>query len=148
MTYPSMNSAGKLVAGVSLLLALLASACQTMPQTTSPMFTVRVRHISDQASFEDHLVRVGDEFFISDTEYYARVQQYVPDFAINLKTKEVISRSEQPRNPALQLAVFYEGELVYETWVLRDNPLPHVVREPGYYFQFVSDEVPADSDSE
>jgi len=117
------------------LLAL--AACQTLPPS-GPTFQIRVRHISNPELFEDHYVRLGETFYIADTEYSVKVLQFIPDFAINIKTKEVVSRSDKPLNPAVQVAVSYEGEPLYETWVLYQEELPHGIHDPGYYFQFVS----------
>ena len=115
------------------------SSCQTtQTRAAGPLFTVRVRHISDHKIYEDHSVRVGESFYLADTEYQAKVNRFEPDFAINLKTKEVVSRSDKPLNPALQLAVSFQTDLLYETWVLYQNPLPHGIHDPGYYFQFTA----------
>jgi hypothetical protein len=113
------------------------AACQTLPKS-GPVYTIRVRHIDDQESYEDHKVRLGENFFLADTEYQAEISRFVPDFAINLKTKKVISRSDKPLNPALLLEVSRHGEPIYETWVLYQNPLPHGIHDPGYYFQFTA----------
>lgn len=90
------------------------------------------------AAFEDHRVRVGEEFFVADTEYSANVKSFIPDFAISLKTKKAVSRSDKLLNPAVELAVSYQGQLSYETWVLYQNLIPHTIHDPGYYFQFIS----------
>ena len=127
----------KFAIGCLALMLLVMAACQTL-QPSGPTFSVRVRHISDHELFEDHYVRMGDEFYLADTEYVAEVKRFVPDFAINLKTKEVISRTDRPLNPALQLAVSYKGEPLYETWILYQEGLPHGIHDPGYYFQFMS----------
>lgn len=119
----------------ALLIAI--AACQTT-KATGPIYDIRVRHISDEEAYEDHWVHVGEEFFIADTEYSVRVERFVPDFMIDTKTKKVTSRSDKPLNPALQLAVSYRGELMYETWILYQNLLPHMIHQPGYYFQFIA----------
>jgi len=107
-------------------------------KAAGPSYTIRVRHISDFQAYEDHTVRVGEEFFIADTEYAAKVEEYNPDFAIHVKTKKVVRRSEKPLNPALRLAVSYQGHLLYDTWILYQSMIPHTIHEPGYYFQFIS----------
>lgn len=116
----------------------VAVVWQTARAATIPTFDIRVRHISDDKSYEDHWVHVGDEFFIADTDCSVKVKRFVPDFEMNMKTKKVRSRSNKPLNPALQLAVFAQDKLLYETWVLYQNLIPHAIHEPGYYFQFIS----------
>lgn len=132
----------KRLLGLCAALLLALPTCQTVKRTTGPLYTIRVRHISDHESYEDHRARVGEEFFIADTEYSVKVERYIPDFAITLETKEVVSRSDEPNNPAIQLAVSYQADLLYKTWVLYQNPVPHFIHEPGYYFQFISYESP------
>jgi len=122
----------------ALLILIVSVACQTVPKARGPVFTVRVLHITNDQIFEDQHVRVGESFLVADTDVLVEVKRFVPDFAINLKTKEVISRSERPLNPALQLAVSLRDDPLYETWVLYENPMPHGVHDPGYYFQFIA----------
>ena len=121
-----------------MLLLFAVSGCQTVQPKDGLMHTVRVRHISDNEAYEDHKIRLGEEFFIADTEYTAKVKRFVPDFAMDKKTKEVISRSDQMKNPALLLEVLYQGQSVYETWILYQNLMPHKIQDPGYYFQYIS----------
>ena len=137
-----MKTLKNLVTGTLLVLVLLPLACQTIPKHEGSIFTIRVRHISDYKAYEDHRVGVNEPFYLADTEYQAEVKRFVPDFAINLKTKEVISRSDKPLNPAVKLAVSFQNQLLYETWSLYQNPLPHAVHDPGYYFQLINYEIP------
>jgi hypothetical protein len=127
---------GKILAGAIWILLALA-ACQTM-RVTGPAFGIRVRHISDHTAYEDHKVHVGEQFYIADTLYTVKVEEFIPDFVIDMKTKKVSSRSDKPLNPALRLAVACQQDLLYETWILYQNLIPHVIYEPGYYFQFIA----------
>ncbi len=123
---------------IGLLPILMILSCQTLKPVNDRSYMIRVLQLSEKDAYEDHRVRLGDEFFIADTEYSVKVIRLVPDFVIDKKTKEVSSRSNEMRNPALLLEVMYQGKLLYETWVLYQNPLPHKVPDPGYYFQFLS----------
>ncbi len=80
---------------------------------------------------------MGGRFFVADTDYSVKVEQFIPDFYMDMQSKEVSSRSNKPLNPALHLAVFYQSDLLYETWVLYQSLMPHAIHEPGYYFQFI-----------
>lgn len=121
-----------------LIFILAVLGCQTVTPKGDLIHTIRVRHISDHQAYEDHKARVGEEFFIADTEYTAKVKSFVPDFVMNKKTKEVSSRSDQMNNPALQLEILYRNKSVYETWVLYQNPMPHTIHDSGYYFQYIT----------
>ncbi|MBI5118308.1 hypothetical protein HZA56_17670 [Candidatus Poribacteria bacterium] len=126
-----------IIATLAWTFLFVVAACATT-KATGPFFTIRVRHISDVAAFEDHRVRLGEEFFIADTEYSAKMKSFIPDFAISLKTRKAVSRSDKLLNPAVELAVSYQEQLSYETWVLYQDPIPHTIHDPGYYFQFIS----------
>jgi hypothetical protein len=137
MKYNLAGLPGKIAAAFVWLIPVAVFGCQTI-KAPEPLFTVRVRHLSDFVAYEDHVVRLNEPFLIADTDYSAEVKRFVPDFEMNMNTKEVISRSNKPLNPALQLAVYSQQDLLYETWVLYQNLVPHAIHEPGYYFQFIS----------
>lgn len=80
---------------------------------------------------------MNERFFIADSECSVKVERFVPDFEMSIESKKVISRSDKPLNPALELAVFYQKNLLYETWILYQNLIPHAIHDPGYYFQFI-----------
>jgi len=109
------------------------------------IFTIRVRHLAYEDAYEDHMVRLGESFFIADTEYAAKVERFVPDFAMDKKTKEVVSRSNEWNNPALLIRVSLDEAFAYETWILYQNMTPHAVHDPGYYYQFIAYEKAEDA---
>jgi hypothetical protein len=111
------------------------------------IFTIRVRHLSLDDAYEDHEVRLGESFYVADTEYTVKVDRFVPDFAMNKTTKEVISRSDELLNPALLLKFVDQEQVLYESWILYQNLMPHAVRDPGYYFQFVKYKETDDADA-
>lgn len=77
------------------------------------------------ATFHDKVVAVPRrEFPVGDTEYSARVLRYVPDFTMDLKTKKVVSRSNEPKNPAFQVQVSRKGVPHDTTWAFFNMP-PH-----------------------
>ncbi len=137
MKFQGTRIRAKVIAAFVWAILVTIVACQTT-KATGPTYDIRVRHILDEQAYEDHWVRVGEEFFIADTEYSVKVERFIPDFVINMKTKKVSSRSDKPLNPALQLAVLYQEKLMYETWILYQNPIPHMIHQPGYYFQFIA----------
>lgn len=48
---------------------------------------------------------VGKTYPIENTPYTVTVKRFVPDFVIDMETRSIQSRSEEPRNPALLVAV-------------------------------------------
>ena len=70
---------------------------------------------------------MNQSFRIGDTDYSARVVQYVSDFAMDMKTRKVVSRSSEPNNPALRIIVRLKGQPQDTTWALLHMP-PHFAR--------------------
>ncbi len=73
---------------------------------------------------ERQRVGLGREFRIGDTDYSARIVRYVPDFAMDTRTRTVVSRTPEPHNPAFRIVVRRGGEPQDTTWALLKMP-PH-----------------------
>jgi hypothetical protein len=98
--------------------------------------TIGIRHRVFQQFSEVQTVRLNQEFPIGDTEYSARVVRYVPDFAMELKTGKITSRSNEPKNPAFQIIV-KEGKTPQDTsWAFLNLP-PHFGRKSLLAFKIV-----------
>ena len=115
-----------IVALVALTAATPQAAPTSAPQVTSVVLATRHRVFAD--FFEVDSVRVKEEFPVGDTPYTARVVEFVPDFAMNLKTHKVISRSSEPRNPAFRIIVREQGVPQDTTWAFINMP-PHFARK-------------------
>jgi hypothetical protein len=77
------------------------------------------------ASFHDRVQALPNkEFRVGDTEYSARVVQFVPDFTLNLKIRQVASRSGEPKNPAFRIVVSKGGTPQDTLWAFFNMP-PH-----------------------
>jgi hypothetical protein len=73
-------------------------------------------------------------FGVGDTDYSATVIQYVPDFAMDIESGRIYSRTDQPNNPAFKIAVRQKDAPVDTTWALLDMP-PHFARKSMLSFQ-------------
>jgi hypothetical protein len=104
------------------LAALVAASCAATDEKT---YVLEVRHHHFPNFQEEHRARFGEWFSIGDTEVEARVIRYEPDFEINLDTKEVGSRSEEPNNPAVQIEIREEGKETVRMWAFWNTP-PHM----------------------
>jgi len=79
-------------------------------------------------------VKLNQDFIVGDTEFSARVVQYVPDFTMDLKTHKITSRSNQPKNPAFKIIV-KENKIVQDTcWAFLNLP-PHFGRKSMIAFK-------------
>ncbi len=79
---------------------------------------------------------VGGSAEIEGTKYRVTAKRFVPDFSMDAQRK-VISRSNQLRNPAVQLAVSQGEEPVYETWIFAQYPDFHGAGESDFQFRFL-----------
>jgi len=65
--------------------------------------------------------KVGERFKLEEKGYEVEIKRFVPDFSIG-PNKEVISRSQEPKNPAVQIALFKENTLLEEKWIFAKFP--------------------------
>jgi len=93
-----------------------------------------VRHRVFHDFAEQVVARLGESFPISDTEYSATVDQYVPDFAMDIKSGRVLSRTAETNNPAVRVVIKQKGVVQDTTWALLDVP-PHFARKSMLAFQ-------------
>lgn len=79
-------------------------------------------------SFHDKVTALpSKEFRVGDTEYTARVVEFVPDFTMDLKTRKVTSRGTEPKNPAFKIIVKKNNVPTDTTWAFFNMP-PHFAR--------------------
>jgi len=84
-----------------------------------------------------HRARIGERFALDDNRSEVHVKQFVPDFSIG-EDKKVFSRSEELRNPAVQLALYQDNNLVEEKWVFANFPDFHGSAEGLFSFSLLS----------
>lgn len=96
--------------------------------------TLVVRHRVFHDFAEQITTRLTAPFPISDTEYSATVDRYVPDFAMDIKNGKVISRTAEANNPAVRVIIRQKGVVQDTTWALLDMP-PHFGRKSMLAFQ-------------
>jgi hypothetical protein len=127
-----------LLVGLLALPAVAADApapgAAAKPRVKSVTFSIRHRVFHD---FRDlQTVRLNEDFILGDTEYRARIVRYVPEFEMDLATRRVVSRSDQPRNPAFEVVV-RKGNVPQDTsWAFLNMP-PHFGRRAYFAFHVV-----------
>lgn len=120
------------VAAVVLLLATLAVSREGHagkagpPQVTG--VTLMIRHRAFPDFFDVDSVGLKEDFQVGDTPYSARVVEFVPDFAISLKSRRVLSRTNEPNNPAFRIIVREKGVPQDTVWAFFNMP-PHFARK-------------------
>ncbi len=129
------------VIGITALVALaLAGAAYAQTKSASSRgprleaVTLLVRHRVFHDFVDEERVRLNQEFLLGDSDYNARVVQYVPDFQMDLATRKVVSRTSQPNNPAFKIIV-RQGKVPQDTtWAFLNMP-PHFGRRSYFAFQ-------------
>lgn len=96
--------------------------------------TLRAFHRVFHDFVDDNATAPYRAFPVGDTDYTAEVVEYVPDFALNLKTRAVISRSQEPNNPAVRVLVLQKGVPQDTVWAMLSMP-PHFARNSLLAFQ-------------
>ena len=98
--------------------------------------TLAIRHRIFKNFSDVQTVTLQKEFPVGDSDFSARVIRYVPDFAMELKTGKVISRSNEPKNPAFQIIVREKKVPQDTTWAFLNLP-PHFGRKSMLAFKIV-----------
>jgi hypothetical protein len=102
------------------------------PRLSAVTFGVRHRVFHD---FSDRqMVKLNQDFLLGDTEFSARVVQYVPDFQMDLQRHKIFSLSDQPNNPAFKIIVRKGRAPQDTTWAFLKSP-PHFGARSYFAFQ-------------
>jgi hypothetical protein len=95
--------------------------------------TLLIRHRVFHDFRDVQRVKLKQDFIVGDTDFSARVVQYVPDFAMDLGSRKIFSRTDQPNNPAFKIIVFKNKVPQDTTWALLNMP-PHFARKSLFGF--------------
>lgn len=76
-------------------------------------------------NFRDEVTTpLRQDFRVGDSDYTARIVEWVPDFAMDMKTKKIGSRGTEPKNPAFRIVVRKAGVPQDTVWAFFNMP-PH-----------------------
>lgn len=112
------------------LLGLAFSSCDSSLEAVQ----LRVTHRMHPDFVEIERAVPGEKFQIGDTDFYGKIVDFVPDFAIDDRTKKVISRSKEMRNPALKVEVYEGSKRVEASWAFFTD-VPHFAPKSELAFQ-------------
>ncbi len=90
---------------------------------------------------EIYTVEIGASFQVADSDLSLTVRNFLPAFIMDGTT--MTSASNEPRNPAAQIAISEQGREVFRGWLFSLYPGTHAFRHPRYSFSLV-DYVPAE----
>jgi hypothetical protein len=102
------------------------------PRLSTVTFGIRHRVFHD---FSDRqMVKLNQDFILGDTEFSARVVQYVPNFQMDLRRHKIFSLTDQPNNPAFKIIVRKNKVPHDTTWAFLKSP-PHFGAHSYFAFQ-------------
>lgn len=130
------------------ILALLAPAgaasAAAAPADSSLVLVVEVGSRLYPEWHEEVRVRLGETFFLGDSEFTARLRRFVPDFRIS-DTGEIGSASRELANPAARVVVYHDTTATDSSWAFLNFP-PHF--SPRSFFTFKLKEIHGDAPPE
>ncbi|MBI5836550.1 MAG: hypothetical protein HZB25_04835 [Candidatus Eisenbacteria bacterium] len=126
----------RILIGLALSQSVAPSAAAPVARPAHKLdsVTLGIRHRVFEDFRDLQKVRLKQKFIVGDTEYSASVVEYVPDFAMEMKSHKVISRSAEPRNPAFKIVVRLKGKPQDTTWAMLKMP-PHFARNSMLAFK-------------
>jgi hypothetical protein len=83
---------------------------------------------------DEVVVKMNEEFRVGDSDYSAKAVEFQPDFAMDMKTKKISSRSNAPNNPAVRIFVKKNGAPDDTSWAFLNMP-PHFARHSMLAFK-------------
>lgn len=125
-------------AGIGCAVLLLAAHALAATAPAARLKVTRLKLVVGHRVFTDFhdVVTTGmrESFRVGDSEYSAKVIEFQPDFAMDLKTHKVMSRSQEPRNPAARIIVWKSGAPNDTAWAFLNMP-PHFARHSMLAFR-------------
>ncbi len=125
----------------ALLLLLLcpnataaAASAATVEPDTSLSLRVEVGSHMYTTWHEQLRVRLGETFFLGDSEYTARIDRFLPDFRII--DGEFTSVTRQLANPAARVIVYHDTTATDTTWAFLNFP-PHYSARSFFTFKLL-----------
>jgi len=100
--------------------------------------TVAIGNRLFPAFHETTTTAVGERRFIGDTEYAFEIMRFYPHFAIIDSTKEIVSLSDEVKNPAFKIRIYDGDDVLEDSWGFYGISIPHYSRESFLSFQVLS----------
>ena len=127
-----------MMVGLLLLLTpIAATPMKPVPSHRGPRLdavTLDIRHRVFHDFADRQRVKLNQTFTIGDTDLSARIVQYVPDFSMDLSSRRITTRSDQPNNPAFRIIVWQKRVPQDTTWAFLNMP-PHFARKSMVAFR-------------
>jgi hypothetical protein len=129
-----------ILTGIIALIAATATAdYEKKEDKNAPKFVrLKIGHRVHLDFKEEVTAQMNKRYYIGDTEFSFEATEFYPHFAIVDSTREVISLSDEPKNPAIKIRVYEKDEPVDETWAFYAFRVPHFSRTSLVSFQVMA----------
>ena len=87
---------------------------------------------------EEVTAQMNERYYVGDTDISFEATAFYPHFAIVDSTREIISLSDELKNPAFKILVYENDELIDETWAFYAFHAPHFSRTFHVSFQVLA----------
>ncbi len=87
-----------------------------------------------------YTVAIGSAFTIPNSTLSIKVETFLPHFMMDGTT--LTSQSNEPQNPAAQIAISEGGKEIFKGWLFARFPTTHAFQHPKYGFT-LADYIPA-----
>jgi hypothetical protein len=124
------------VVGLMLAVSVAAEPVSSVRKLKVKSVTFAVGHRVFTDFYDEVTARMNEDFQVGDTEYSARAAEFVPDFSMDMKTRKIVSMSNDPKNPAFRVFVSKNGAPDDTTWAFLDMP-PHFGRHSMLAFKIL-----------
>jgi hypothetical protein len=126
-----------IVLGMTLAVAAMGAApASKVERLRIRSLTLGIGHRVFTDFYDEVTVRLNEEFRVGDSEFTGKAVEFLPDFAIGMKSKRVYSASNEPRNPAFRIVVRKDGAPHDTSWAFLDMP-PHFSRRSMLAFKLL-----------
>ena len=116
-----------------------APAAVALPDSMAPStITVKVGNRLYPEYREVFTVNMLQRAQIGDTDLFFEISEFFPHFAMIDSTKEVVSLSEELKNPAFKIHIYENDEYKEATWAFYAIKVPHYSRQAYLHFEVLS----------
>jgi hypothetical protein len=123
------------IALLALPPTLMASDAPTQPVAAADTGLVLVVEIGSRLYpdwHEEQHLRMNQMFYLGDSEFTARIEDFIPDFRII--DKKIVNMSRKLANPAAHVVVYHDTTATDSTWAFLNFP-PHYSPQSFFTFQ-------------
>ena len=98
---------------------------------------IGVENLAEEEDVRKYKIKIGGRVKLDEKGHELMLLHFVPDFSIGAN-KQVISRSQELRNPAAQVALLKDKKLVEKKWIFSNHPDFHESKNSEYKFSFLA----------